>query len=37
MVRGNPLEDVRHAAAVEMVMKNGVLTRVADMLADLDL
>jgi hypothetical protein len=25
MVRGNPLEDVRHAAAVEMVMKNGVL------------
>lgn len=37
MVHGNPLDDVRHAAAVEMVMKNGVLTRVADMLADLDL
>ena len=37
MVRGNPLEDVRHAAAVEMVMKNGINMRVADMLAELDL
>jgi Tol biopolymer transport system component len=37
MVRGNPLEDVRHAAAVEMVMKNGISMRVADMLAELDL
>jgi len=37
MVRGNPLEDVRHAAAVEMVMKNGISMSVADMLAELDL
>jgi imidazolonepropionase-like amidohydrolase len=32
MVRGNPLENVANAANVEMVMKNGVVHTIADIL-----
>ena len=33
MVRGNPLEDLKAAAAVEHVMKNGVSLSLAEILA----
>ena len=33
LVRGNPLEDVRHAADIELIIKNGVGITVEDILA----
>lgn len=33
LVRGNPLEDVRHAADIELIIKNGVGITVDDILA----
>ena len=33
LVRGNPLEDVRHAADIELIIKNGVSITVGDILA----